>query len=322
MYIKIKMKNFFKIALTTVKQTKNLQTKYQLSGQFSAKKIKKIIEDIGYYRFKYYLKQTGITSFDDAYALYLFNIELSNILLHAISKIEISFKTNLFNELGTFFNQPNKNKITNNPFIYTQQNIYDSSFIKKGGLDTIFKEIKICDEEFIEHFSKKYALAYPPIWTISGVLTFGTSIWIYEGLSNKLEHIKGNNFKMLLAKRYNAKGKNELISWLKHLKNIRNKAAHFQKIWDSDFKSPLSEPFMYSDTSIELKYLQQTRKKNGTYKKTSYHIIESLFLINHCLKARDLDNKFLEKILDLRSKYKHLSILEQYDEIEDYLTRP
>ncbi len=149
-------------------------------------------------------------------------------LLHAIEKVEISFKTKVAYILGeryqafgylNFNNWCNKNK-------YCRYYINDK---EKEMKRYVKKLMNRGDNEVIKNFlenNKRYE--FPPIWMLVELLTFGDILRFYNLMSEKNRNLVSNYYDCT---------SDELGGWLKTLKFIRNFAAHNSNVIDATIRT-------------------------------------------------------------------------------------
>lgn len=145
-------------------------------------------------------------------------------LLHAIEKVELSFKTKLAYVLGEryeafgylqFKNWCNKNK-------YCRYYIEDKEKEIKKYLKILMNRE---DNQMIKEFFKQNPdCDYPPIWMLIEILTFGEALKFYNLMSEKNRKAISNFYDCTPS---------ELEGWLKALKFIRNLSAHNINVIDS-----------------------------------------------------------------------------------------
>lgn len=169
-------------------------------------------------------------------------------LLHAIEKIELSFKTRFAYLLGEkygpfgyleFNNWCNKKK-------YCKYYLNDQEKIFKRNLQNI---ISRDDNKMLsEFFKENKKLKYPPIWIVTEILTFGEILKLYELMSV--------TNRTAIASFYGAHTP-EFVSWLKNLKLLRNMSAHNSNVLDIKLKSV---PYIRDEWK---KYLYTFNNRNG-----------------------------------------------------------
>ena len=189
-------------------------------------KLIEILHNVNYYRLTGYLypyrelpKDTfrKNTTFELVWKHYTFDRRLRLIIMDAIERIEVSFRTQLIYELA------HKTKA----FGYIDKNNYpnldDEQFSKLK--DIVSEEVKRSKEIFVKHFNKKYGEqhSFLSIWMMGEILSFGSLLTMYRGVSN--------DTKQKIAKYYNIPD-NVMISWLNTFHVIRNMCAHHSRVWN------------------------------------------------------------------------------------------
>ncbi|EIJ69282.1 Abi-like protein [Fusobacterium necrophorum subsp. funduliforme ATCC 51357] len=204
------------------------------------------LSHINYYKMKefakpYYKRQTDGTykyekiAFEQVLNRFYQDKNLRVYLLHAIEKIEISFKTKIAYVLGRkhgafgyldFKNWCNKDK-------FIKQHIVEKELtFKRRILDLLEipkklkKEDKIinCKNTIIQDFFEENPdCIFPPVWMVIEILTFGDVLNLYKWMSEKN--------KEEIAKYYEC-GADEFETWLRTLKFIRNLCAHNSNVID------------------------------------------------------------------------------------------
>lgn len=207
---------------------------------------KKILSKINYFRFKIYLKPfldkttkqfRANSTFEDAYELYSFDEELKSILFSTISQIEINLRTKLDQYVTSH---------TNNSFWYLDNKYFENTgkiFNTKVSLKNEFLRSK---DDFTLHYKENYInnvcndfKEMPPFWIISELSTFGNILSIFETIDKKpfiLPHNK--NVLDELSKEFGAKNLKELNSWLKLIRDVRNRVAHHSRVWNCNYREP------------------------------------------------------------------------------------
>ena len=246
------------------------------------------LNHINYYKLKEYASKfydINTNKYKDLYFnelidIYYLDKELRANLLHAIEKIEISFKVQLINVLGTngafnyleFKNWINKEK-------YNKQTTekYEMKFKEK-----IIKISKTRESNLMNEYFNKYDEKYPPIWILIEILTLGEVLWLYN--------LMIPSKKKKVAKVYGLKVE-QLESWLLRLKLVRNLCAHNMKIYD-------------------IKFYKKIKVKNDWNKiGVEYNKIASVILILYELIDkinRNYDQKTLTVMKEFLEKYPNL----------------
>ena len=189
-------------------------------------KLIQILQNVNYYRLTGYLYPyrelptsnfRKNTTFEIVWKHYTFDRRLRLIIMDAIERIEVSFRTQLIYKIAH----------ETKAFGYMDRNNYpnlnDEKFVKLT--NTILEERKRSKVVFVKHFDTKYGKEHKslPIWMLGEILSFGTLLTMYKGISNKM--------KQDIAKYYNVSDK-VMISWINTFHVIRNMCAHHSRIWN------------------------------------------------------------------------------------------
>lgn len=188
-------------------------------------KIKEFLLDIGYYRLGFYWNPFEIddehnfakgTKFSNAVLLYYLDVDLRNILLKYMNRIEINFRTkvvyyasNTHKNSPTWFIDP---KVINSEFINAVENHYNDEFKKNN------KVIKLHHQKYI---NDKFA----PAWKTLEFFTFGTILKIYKSLLD-------NDIKKRIANEYGIINVDKFINLMETIVYIRNTCAHGGVLFD------------------------------------------------------------------------------------------
>lgn len=201
-----------------IEKLKNIN--YYKIKEFGASYTKEYYED-GQKKYRY-----EKISFEQVIIRFYQDKNLRIYFLHAIEKVELSFKTKFAYLLGkkygafgylSFNNWCNKNEYCKH-YLREKQEQFKLHIKKNMKQNTNFI-IK-------EYFEENPEGEFPPIWMLVEILTFGDILNLYNLMSeaNREE----------IAKFYDCTDE-ELVSWLKNLKLVRNLAAHNSCILDTKF---------------------------------------------------------------------------------------
>lgn len=188
-------------------------------------KIKEFLLDIGYYRLGFYWNPFEIdkdhnfakgTKFSNAVLLYYLDVDLRNILLKYMNRIEINFRTkvvyyasNTHKNSPTWFIDP---KVISSEFINAVENHYNDEFKKNN------KVIKLHHQKYI---NDKFA----PAWKTIEFFTFGTILKIYKSLLD-------SEIKKRIANEYGIINIDKFINLMETIVYIRNTCAHGGVLFD------------------------------------------------------------------------------------------
>lgn len=205
-----------------------------------------VLSKVNYFRFKIYLRPflnlntkefQAKSKFEDAYQLYSFDEELRNILFSVISQIEINLRTKLDQYITAY---------TNNPFWYLKKQYFLNNNRMLNTKTSLKNEFLRSQDDFTLHYKEKYVnnicdnfKELPPFWIISELSTFGNILAIFETIDKKPFTLPQNkNVLDNLSQEFGAKNLKELNSWLKLIRDVRNRVAHHSRIWNCNYREP------------------------------------------------------------------------------------
>lgn len=208
------------------------------------------LETISYYKLKEFAEQFNVNknkydiepeyrdiSFEDIVKRYYQDKNLRIYLIHALEKIEVSLKTRIGYELGKL-----------GAYGYLNEGSWMDRGVNFEKNKTSFKDI------FDKHCNKKTTNIkeedYPSVWIFVNSLMFGEIVKIYEFMSRKIKWNIANYYKLDI---------NELGSFIRTMRLIRNLSAHNNKIIDLRLRS-------ISKVKNEWKeYLEDCNKKDSCH---------------------------------------------------------
>lgn len=101
-------------------------------------------------------------------------------------------------------------------------------------------------DDFTLHYKENYIndicndfKEMPPFWIMSELSTFGNILAIFDAIDKKpfaLPHNK--NLLDELSQDFGAKNLKELNSWLKLIRDVRNRVAHHSRVWNCNYREP------------------------------------------------------------------------------------
>jgi abortive infection bacteriophage resistance protein len=163
------------------------------------------------------------SNFDQILSLYIFDRKLRLIIMDALERIEIAFRTCLSDELA----------ITLGPHWFLERGNFTEKFDHQLFLDEINRAMQYNSNNnhspsiFITHYYKKYNdPKYPPCWMVFELLSFGTLSKIFYRLKAKNKKLVSEPFGMHPT---------VFQSWMHLLSYVRNLCAHHQRVWNRVF---------------------------------------------------------------------------------------
>ena len=214
---------------------------------------------IGYYRLSGYalpfqidqnadgqhLFQAGV-NFEDILDLYVFDRHLRLVVMNAVERIEVAFRTLLsqvmserqgphwFMDSGQFVPH----------FHHTEFMARAKNDIGQGNLPSNTCQV------FIKHYYQKYGdPELPPSWMLFEALSLGTVSHIYKHLTRQNQRAIARPFPL---------DAQVLGSWMHALTYLRNLAAHHQRLWNRIFTiKPVQAQAYFPDLRDNTKFYAQ-----------------------------------------------------------------
>lgn len=250
------------------------------------------LKRINYYRLTGYLlpyKENtekyidGIT-FEHVVDLYNFDMRLRSLLLDIFEYVEISMRSKISYHLAhKYGSECYKDPIN---FSFRRTTDYDSFVVKMN------EELDRSKELFIAHYKLKYGSRYP-IWVAVEVLSFSSLSILYTNLK------PGD--KRIISKGYGLNTNKLMDSWLHSMCVLRNKCAHFSRIYNTKLSQQVSLTFNAQRLNIEPNSL--------------YSII---FILKYLVKEYSVWNQWLIELSSLIDQYKDVCDLSRMGFIEDW----
>jgi len=191
-------------------------------------KVKELLLDIGYYRLGFYWCPFSDknhvfipnTKFSDIIALYYLDVDLRNVLMKYINRIEINFRTKL-----TYYVS---NKYKSSPNWFVNSEIVSQKFI--DDIDKFYNKDFIRNNNPIKkHHSKYPSENYAPAWKTLEFFSFGTVLRIYKSLIEE-------DIKERISNVYGIRKVGKFISFMETIVLVRNTCAHSAVLFD--FNTP------------------------------------------------------------------------------------
>lgn len=181
-----------------------------------------ILKRVSYYRFTAYglsLKQEEDrylpgTTFEQIYRLYEFDSKLRALLLSISEYVEISFRTHLIYYLAHNYGELG----------YREGNHFNPSLNHPQFLGKLDKLLMDAKELFISHHKNKYSGQFPA-WAAFEVMTFGMLSTLYKNL-------KTSDKKRIAKDYYDVNYYNKITTWLHSISVLRNRCAHYSRIYN------------------------------------------------------------------------------------------
>ena len=188
-------------------------------------KIREVLLDIGYYRLGFYWhyfeanrSHTFLagSKFSEALKLYYLDIDLKNIIVKYLNRIEVNFRTQLIYEISNKYNnQPiwfNDSRYVKRWFVRNLPNYYNNDFKRRN------RAIK-------DHHNKYPRDRYAPAWKTLEFMSFGFNLKLFDAI------IDGQAQEVISTK-YGVRNVVKFIDHFKTIIFIRNICAHGGVLYD------------------------------------------------------------------------------------------
>jgi abortive infection bacteriophage resistance protein len=214
------------IATNTSDQIQRLKDRGMIMDYDDAK-VKEILLDIGYYRLGFYWHPFEInnnhdfhrgTKFSDAVTLYYLDVDLRNLLLKYINRIEINFRTKLVYYVS--------NKYKNSPAWFVDPKVMTNNYV--ANFNDYYNSDFINNNKQIKNHDKKYG-PYAPAWKTLEFFTFGSVLKTFKSLND-------TDVKERISKEYGILNLNKFINLMDTIVFVRNTCAHGGVLFD--FQTP------------------------------------------------------------------------------------
>lgn len=209
-------------------------------------KAKKILSKINYYRLSGYFRYFYVfakeefkqgTKFEEIYNLYKFDTELRRLFMELTEEIEINFRTYIAYYIAHNFGEDGHLYKDN---FYNED--YHDEFVQI--LDKKIESYK--DKAYIKHHKDTYN-GNMPVWVAIEILSFTDLSKLYSNMKNMdREKIIYNNYN----DRDVLKNASIVRFWIQSLSEIRNKCAHYERLYDSKLKKDIKLPKQYKSKGI------------------------------------------------------------------------
>jgi abortive infection bacteriophage resistance protein len=264
---------------TTVEQQIETLKNRGMQIDISEEKAKEILSDVGYFRLGLFCipfetsypnkkhrthQYRQGTEFSDVISLYYFDVDLRNILLRYINRIEINFRTNIIYRVS--------NQYINCNTWFVDPAVMERKFIDK--FDTELYTDKFKKNPVIKSHHKKYINdKYAPAWKTLEFFTFGTMLNVFQNLKDK-------SLKQKITLQYNVRNVDVFENYFRAIVELRNLCAHGSTLFDHKMAYPLRN-------GIALIINDKNRNKIFSVIKILHYILQKIS--NN--RAKDMENE-------------------------------
>ena len=185
------------------------------------------------------------TYFEDLWEIYRFDHHLRMLVLDAIERCEISFRTRWAYEVAH----------RHGAQAYENVEIHRDAARHTETLAKVDSEIRRSTEDFLRSH-RSTAASRPPIWMVCEVMSLGQLSALYDNLSAPAD-------RQAVADAY-ALDEIVLRSFMHHLTVVRNICAHHSRLWNRHFSFTFSLPRKKPPVLLEQFNPEQTRGIHNT----------------------------------------------------------
>mgnify|MGYP006433432653 CR=1 FL=1 len=223
-----------KYAISVEEQIKKLESRNMLFDS-GYDKAKEVLLDIGYYRLGFYWYPFEIdadhnfkkyTKFSDVVKLYYLDVDLRNILLKYLKRIEVNFRTKIIYNISIHYKK--------DPIWFSNPKYMEPWFISKLDSQLYTKRFIENNKQIKKHHNKYKNDKYAPAWKTFEFLTFGAVVTIFNALKDK-------NLQSQIANEYNLKKLEAFKNFIFTIKFIRNVCAHSGVVYDLNFPKGINK---------------------------------------------------------------------------------
>lgn len=287
------------IALSIDNQIKRLSEKGLDLSCYSNSKLKEILLDIGYYRlgfYSYYFMDDRKEKFmnnikiSEIIDLYYMDIDLKDILMRYINRIEINFRTKVI----YYPSMQNKDdpcwfideSVMQEEFVNDFKSRYNGNFIKDN--ITLKKHHKNYPED-----------SYAPAWKTFEYLSFGSIITVFDSL-------KDEDIKKRISMLYKVKDLSKFLRFIHSVRQIRNICAHSGVLFDFSLPQSLNSHPLINYNGDDRSSLDSTLKviafflesisenRLASFKSEIYSFFEKHKVKKHLLQIIRMNIKYLD----------------------------
>lgn len=237
------------------------------------------LERVGYYRFSGYLypykRPDGTyregTTLDEVWGRYTFDRQFRLVVLDAIERVEVWFRSQLAYELSGRDGAFGLADVKDLPRLSAGQ--YETFMVR---CESAYRRSK---EPFAKHFESAYGDTHelPPYWMLVNLMDFGMVLTLFRGapvdVRNKIAGTLGVSAKVA-------------ESWLVALNTVRNCCAHHSRLWNKTLGTKPMIP--RDDTAWHEPHEVGNHKMFGT-----------LTVLSYMLETIAPDTSWRSRLLDL-----------------------
>ena len=224
------------------------------------------------------------TSFEPVWRRYIFDRQLRVLMIDAIERFEISFRTQLAYHHAR----------VHGPFAYAIDRASRPKMPHKNFPDFYFnllEELKRSKEPFIKQFYDEYGDEHdvPPIWEATEVMSFGCVVTLYKSTTHNVKQSVASVFGVPDA---------VMESWLITLNTVRNICAHHARLWNRELGTkpliPRGPDYVGWHQPVEI---------------TNDRVFAVLTICQHCLSCVAPQSRWAHRLENLLDDYQDIPLV-------------
>ena len=218
------------------------------------------------------------TTLNDIHALYEYDMELRELFLKYILKIENHIKSLISYSFCAAFGELQTD--------YLNVNNYDYSTENQDGINTLINKLQEEISDSANHVYLRHQQVNHgniPLWALIRALTIGT-------VSKMYSYLKPSN-KFQVSREFKDVTEGELARMLNLLSRFRNVCAHNERLYDYVYqKGDIKNTNIHKSLSI--------RKKKGVYIQGKKDLFAGVIVFKYLLNKKDFES-FLDSMIEL-----------------------
>lgn len=223
------------------------------------------------------------TRFDEVVKLYVFDRELRLLVMDAIERLEVSFRTQWAHHLAHAYG----------PHAYLEPALFSKAAEHSRSVKNLTAEISRSQETFIKHYRDKYTTpVLPPIWAVAEVMSLGQ-------LSSFYKNLKYRRDRNQIVASYHL-DEEVLVSFFHHLTTVRNLCAHHSRLWNRALTLTFKLPKRGDGRLIDS--LHRPEQAPGQRK-----IYNSLVMLGYLLTIVSPGSHWTQRLKTLFTEYPHVN---------------
>lgn len=214
------------------------------------------------------------TRFEDVLSLYEFDRRLRLLLLAAIERLEVSFRTRLSQCLSMKYGS----------HAHLDEKIFANAAKHAELIEDLREEIERSHETFIDHYFATYSdPESPPIWAATEVMSLGLVSKLFANINTFAD--RGD-----IVKPYGVQAK-VVESFLHHVTHVRNLCAHHCRVWNRKFVVTFQIP---QSPAYLMAWFNRQADRN---------VYNTIAMLAHFMRCIDASYPWLGRIKELLAEF-------------------